>query len=109
MDWIEYKRKYDAYNTASSTFETTKTSYNTLKDAYNTALNTELLRKADLFKAVFDPVTVVPQRPCPPDQPAAWSGVDFKWAMTGTGNTFAEWTADNKAALYATFSMNTAI
>jgi hypothetical protein len=51
-------------------------------------------------------VVVVPTRPCPPDQPEAWTGIDFKWLMTGTGNTYAEWTVPNKAAKYATFTMN---
>jgi len=106
VNWLEYKREYDTYNTAKATFESAKTSYNTLKDAYNLALKNEKARKNDLFKSIFDPVVVVPTRPCPPDQPGDWTGLDFKWLMTGTGNTWAEWTAANKAAKFATFTTN---
>jgi hypothetical protein len=109
VDWLEYYREYTSYNSAKSTFETTKTSYNTLKDAYNTALAAETARKLDFFKSIFDPPIVVPERPCKPTQPPAWTGLDYKPTMTGTGNTFLEWTADNKAAKWATFSQNSMV
>jgi len=97
---------YDTYNTVKTTFETKKTAYNLLRVAYNTAQAAEEARLADLFKALFDPAVVVPDRPCPPDQPADWTGIDFKSVMTGTGNTLAEWTAANKAAKWGTLYLN---
>lgn len=66
MDFMKLKADYDAYTAAASTYNTDKDSYNTLKTAYNKALADEKTRKADVFKAAFDPPVTIPTRPCQP-------------------------------------------
>jgi len=66
--------EYDAVKAGYTTFNTAVTSYNTLKDAYNTALKTEKTRKADFFKAAMDAPTKIPDRPCVPTTPLAYTG-----------------------------------
>jgi hypothetical protein len=44
-------------------------SYKTLKTAYEDAWKKEDERKKDFFKAIFEPVTAIPTRPCPPAPP----------------------------------------
>jgi hypothetical protein len=61
------KAEFSDYNNALN-------SYNTLRTAYNSAIDTEKKRLADFFAAAFTPATSIPQRPCPPTQPRAYSG-----------------------------------
>lgn len=89
MDFLKMKADYDGYTAAANTYNTAVTSYNTDKDAYNKALADEKTRKADFFKAMFDPAVVIPTRPCQPTRPGAFSGVDFKYDTT-TAITDAE-------------------
>ena len=100
MDFLKLKSEYDTYTAAANTYNTAVTTYNTNKDAYNKALTDEAARKADFFKAMFDPAVTIPERPCQPDRPAAFSGVDFKYDTT-VAITTAE-----KAAMKGTFAYN---
>lgn len=100
MDFLKMKADYDAYTAVANTYNTAVTSYNTDKDAYNKALADEKTRKADFFKAMFDPAVVIPTRPCQPTQPGAFSGIDFKY------DTTTVITATEKAAMKGTFNQN---
>lgn len=45
--------------------------YNTDKDDYNKKTADEKARRADIFKATFEPAIKIPKRPCPPTPPTA--------------------------------------
>jgi hypothetical protein len=65
-----------------ASYQSSLDSYNTLKTAYNSAIDTEKKRLADFFAAAFTPATSIPQRPCPPTRPAAYSGPYIDKAIT---------------------------
>jgi hypothetical protein len=98
MDFWELDAQYKTAKAAVTSYEALVTSYNTAKTAYNKALADEKARKADFFKAMFEPAVVIPERPCQPVAPATWSGLDFKYAST------AALTAAEKTAKTATFA-----
>jgi hypothetical protein len=77
---------YAYYSTQYKAYETSVTAYNTLKDAYNAAAAKEKARRADFLKAWLTYELPVPVKPCPPDQPFAYSGplLKFKEAVDGT-------------------------
>lgn len=100
MDFMQMNAEYTTYNNAAAVYNSAVTSYNTDKDAYNKALADEAARKADFFKAMFDPAVVIPTRPCQPTQPGAFSGIDFKY------DTTTPITAAEKAAMKGTFNQN---
>ena len=55
----------------------------------------EKARKADFFKNIFEAPVLngVPERPCPPDRPAAYAGPTIQTAVTWTTlNTGADYT-----------------
>jgi hypothetical protein len=72
----------NAYNSAVAT-------YNPLREAYDSAMTAENERLADALKAAFDPIIVIPERPCAPAQPAEYSGVylDLAKANASSSNT----------------------
>lgn len=100
MDFMKLKADYDAYSTQVSTYNTAKDDYNTKKDAYNKALSDEAARMKDFFKSIFEPATVIPERPCQPTRLAAFDGVDFKYATT------AAITDANKLLNHGTFNQS---
>ena len=51
------------------TFNNAKASSDTSVDNYDKALDDETARQADFFKATFEAVIVIPERPCPPSTP----------------------------------------
>lgn len=61
------KSAIDAFNNAAN-------SYNGLKTTYEKALDDETARKADVFKAAFEPPIAVPTRPCPPSKVSDYTG-----------------------------------
>lgn len=68
--------QYSGYNTALA-------ASNTAVNAYNTAINAEKTRVGDFFKAIFEAPVKIPARPCPPTQPAAYSGPKIWGNLTG--------------------------
>jgi len=92
------KGQYDNYNSLASTYNTSKDSYNTLKDAYNKQVKAEKERLADFFKAIFEPVTVIPERPCQPTRLAEIYAVDMQYEPTAALST------DDKKANKAVFT-----
>ena len=69
--------QYSGYNTALA-------ASNTAVNAYNTAINAEKTRVGDFFKAIFEAPVKIPARPpCPPTQPAAYSGPMLWGNITG--------------------------
>jgi hypothetical protein len=79
-DWM----RWGGINTS---FATAKGSYDTLKGTYNTDNATEIARKADFFKSMFEAPTAIPARPCKPDQPAAYSGPNLQFIDTWSAIT----------------------
>jgi len=61
------KSAIEAFNNAAN-------SYNGLKSTYEKALDDETARKADVFKAAFEPPIAVPTRPCPPSKVSDYTG-----------------------------------
>jgi len=100
MDYMAVKGQYDDYNSQASTYNTSKDSYNTLKDAYNKQVKAEKERLADFFKAIFEPVTVIPERPCQPTRLAAIYAVDMDYTST------AAISLDSKKANKAVFTFD---
>jgi len=84
----------------ANTYNTDKSAYETKKTAYNKALADEKARKADFFKAMFELAVEIPERPCQPTRPEAFSGLDFTYTTTAARST-AE-----KAADSAVFTQN---
>jgi len=72
-------RAIDAGNAANAAYTTLLNTYNTSKDSYNTALANEKTRAGDFFKSIFEAPVKIPTRPCPPTQPAAWTGPNIDW------------------------------
>lgn len=107
LDYNEMKASYDNYNTLKTTFETSKTSYDILRVAYNLAITNENLRNADFFRQVFESPITIPTRPCKPDLILDYVGLTWKPDVTTTA--VLAWTAANKAAMWATFTMNTSL
>lgn len=74
------KQQYEAYTTMYNAFAGTKTSYDTLRTAYNTELVKEKKRQSGAFTSIFDPEIKLPTRPCTPDRPPAFTGIQMYWA-----------------------------
>ena len=62
-----------------NTFNTDKGKYDTLKDAYNKKLKEEKDRNASFTKSIFSAAIALPERPCPPDRPPAYQGIQMYW------------------------------
>lgn len=74
-------------------FNNNKASSDTSVDNYDKALDDETARQADFFKATFEAVIVIPERPCPPSTPQGvvaptmWKktqSVTTAWVATAT-------------------------
>lgn len=65
--YAHFNAQYASYNSALD-------SYNNKKKTYNEALKNEKERRADFIRNYFEAAVEVPQRPCPPTQPIAYSG-----------------------------------
>jgi hypothetical protein len=63
--------------------------FNTDRDNFNTANKNEKARKADFFKATFEPAIVVPSRPCPPTLAPAWGNLLQTDLAAARGSTWA--------------------
>jgi hypothetical protein len=72
IDQALLQSMYKSRNDLNSAYSTALTTFNTDRDNFNSANKDENTRKADFFKALFEPAIVVPSRPCPPNRPAAW-------------------------------------
>jgi hypothetical protein len=66
-----------------NSFETLKANYDIERVAYNTAIANEKTRSADFFKNLFEPAITIPQRPCNPVVPTAWTGPAIDWWVAG--------------------------
>lgn len=75
-DWMMINSQWAGYNTALA-------ASNTAVGAYNTAIAAEKTRVGDFFKAIFEAPVKIPARPCPPTQPAAYSGPMIWGNLTG--------------------------
>jgi len=100
MDFLQLSAEYASYTTMANTYNTAKSDYETKRTEYNTQLAAEKTRQADFFKAMFEPAVVIPERPCQPTRPDAFSGIDFKYAET------VATTAPNKLLSHGTFNQN---
>jgi hypothetical protein len=103
MDFLQLSADYASYTTMANTYNTAKSDYETKKTAYNSALADEKTRQADFFKAMFEPAVAIPERPCQPTRPDAFSGIDFKYATT------VATTDPNKLLMQGTFTSNTGV
>lgn len=97
MQYAGLQNVYNSYNGDLTT-------YNGLKDAYNTANTAEKDRDADFGKWLFEPKTEIPERPCPPTQPAAWWGVKLVLAqgVQSTPIAFSTFTTNMQAYIQGT-------
>ena len=103
MDQPILSDKYAHFKAAYDSFATVVGAYNSKKDEYNNAVKKEQARKADLFQFFLSPPVAIPQRPCPPNQPMAYSGPAMKLS-DALSATPAKWTdlaskTDNTAYL----------
>ena len=102
MDSIVLLDAFAAKTTENSAYSSTKTTYDGLKDTYNTAIDTEKARQADILKLAFEAYAVVPERPCPPYQPSAYSGPKIDWWVAS--NAIASINDTTIAAGYGTLA-----
>jgi hypothetical protein len=86
----------------NTAYASSKTTYDALKTTYNSAITVEKARQADIIKLAFEVYAVVPERPCPPDQPAAYSGPRIDWWVTA--NALASLNSTVTAAMYGTLT-----
>jgi hypothetical protein len=91
---------FAAKTTENSVYASAKTTYDALAATYNTAIDTEKARQADIIKLAFEAYAVVPERPCPPEQPAAYTGPKIDWWVTS--NLLASVNTTTIAAGYGT-------
>ena len=101
------KQEYDAYNVQKTAYNTQLLAYNTLKDQYNLALKEETQRVADVFRSMITPPTSIPDRPCKPDQIAAYDGPKMVWSTATTA--FAAWTSTIKGEKSAILTENSSV
>jgi len=95
----QYKAQADAYATKKTAFEG-------LVTPYNTAVTDENERVDGFLGGAFSGATEIPERPCAPTVPAAYSGLVFDGAQT---TAFASYVAADKTAKKAVPSANAGI
>lgn len=66
-EYMNFKSRFDAYNTAIG-------AYNTLKDNYN-SINAFNAQRTDPLRAVLQAPQPLPIKPCPPDVPGQYAGL----------------------------------
>jgi hypothetical protein len=69
-------------------FSTDVAAYNKLKTTYNEKLTEEKTRNTKVSSSYFTAAIVLPDRPCPPDQPPAFSGLTMYWVATPVFSAF---------------------
>lgn len=79
------------------------TTFNGDKTTYDDAAQKEADRRADFFKAMFDPPVTVPTKPCPPTQPKDYSGVTIDLAKSIADG----WLAQDKQGMLANIKVRT--
>lgn len=93
--------EYQIFRDRFTAFETAKTAYNALKATYDAAIDYQTLKSSDPLRSALQAPTELPTRPCPPDVPTGYAGIDLQ---TAPSVAFASWTTTQKGANYATFN-----
>lgn len=94
---------YSGYSGQVTTYNALAATYNTAVTAYNTEIKDSKVKEEDR--------TVIPEKPCPPTMPVAWSGFEIvtnSAYLTAPVGTLALYLAANSGAVLVYDMLNTA-